>query len=259
MLREKSQRQFLKLESDQGTNLQGVLAREALLAVAARERLDSQVDALVALQIVVAVETLSALVALEGAVVLLLLVLLLLVPVHVLPAHLVRVLHAHAANERHLIARVMHVGHDGACHGWQAVPVVRARVVTAHRRVVSGDGRESRSLGVIGGLLRWGVRREGRLLGRRRGRAIVGVGGRRAATVRIRRERRTRRRLGAQDAVANRRGLASLMGGEIWQILMRSARRAHRGREGRETEVVRGRWEASRGRARAPVREAHAW
>jgi hypothetical protein len=53
----------------------------------------------------------------------------------------------------------VHVGHDGTGHGWQAVPVVRA-IVTVHRRVMSRDGRESRSLGVIGGLLRWGVRRE---------------------------------------------------------------------------------------------------
>lgn len=98
------------------TNLQSVLAREALLAVAARERLHRQVDALVALQVVVPVEALGALVALERTVVLLLLLLLAVVAVHVLhpTAHLVRVLHAHAAHEGHLAAGAVYVGHDGA-------------------------------------------------------------------------------------------------------------------------------------------------
>ena len=45
------------------------------------------------------------------------------------PPHLVRVLHAHAPDESHLAARVVHVGHDGPRHGREAVPVVRARVV----------------------------------------------------------------------------------------------------------------------------------
>ena len=47
------------------TYLQRILSREALVAVGARERLDCQVDPLVSLQIVVAVEALRALIALE--------------------------------------------------------------------------------------------------------------------------------------------------------------------------------------------------
>lgn len=132
----KSQLQLLHDRIGRGTNLQGILAREALLAVAARERFDRQVDPLVPLQVVVSVEALRALVALEGPVVLLLLLLLALVAVHVLPAHLVRVLHAHAPDERHLVARAVHIGHDGSRHGWEAVPVVRARVEAPHRGVV---------------------------------------------------------------------------------------------------------------------------
>ena len=50
------------------TYLQGVLSREALVAVGARERLDCQVNPLVSLQVVVAVEALRALVALEWSV-----------------------------------------------------------------------------------------------------------------------------------------------------------------------------------------------
>lgn len=46
--------------------LQGVLAGEALAAEGARKRLNSQVDSLVALQIVIATKGLDALVALEG-------------------------------------------------------------------------------------------------------------------------------------------------------------------------------------------------
>jgi hypothetical protein len=128
--------------------------------MAAREWLDRQVDALVALQIVVPVEALRALVALEGPVVLLLLLLLAVVSVHVLAAHGVAVLHVHAPDERHLAAWLVHVGHDGPRHGREAVPVVRARVVAlrpAHRGVVGRDGRKTRRLGVIGRLLRWGV------------------------------------------------------------------------------------------------------
>lgn len=49
-----------------GTNLQCIFPAEALVAVVAREGLDRQMDPLVALQVVVAIERLRALVALEG-------------------------------------------------------------------------------------------------------------------------------------------------------------------------------------------------
>jgi len=51
------------------TYLERVLSREALVTVAAREWLDGQVDSLVSLQIMVAIETLWALIALERSVV----------------------------------------------------------------------------------------------------------------------------------------------------------------------------------------------
>lgn len=55
--------------SSRDTHLQCVLPREALLAMIARERLDRQMDPLMPLQIVVAVEALRALVALERTIV----------------------------------------------------------------------------------------------------------------------------------------------------------------------------------------------
>ncbi len=50
---------------DRHAHLQSVLAREALVAVAARERLHRQMYPLVPLQVVIPVEALRALVALE--------------------------------------------------------------------------------------------------------------------------------------------------------------------------------------------------
>lgn len=52
------------------TNLQRVLARETLIAVPARERLDRQMDPLMPLEVMVAVEALRTLIAAERAVVL---------------------------------------------------------------------------------------------------------------------------------------------------------------------------------------------
>ena len=81
-------------------------------------------DPLVALEIVVAVEGLWALVALEGAVVLLLL-LPRVMSVH-WPAHLVLwILHVHAAYQRHLVSWVVHVGHNRTIHRWKIVAPVR--------------------------------------------------------------------------------------------------------------------------------------
>jgi hypothetical protein len=51
---------------EEGTHLQGILAREALLAVAAGKRLHGQMDPFVAFEVVVPVEALRTLVALEG-------------------------------------------------------------------------------------------------------------------------------------------------------------------------------------------------
>jgi hypothetical protein len=52
----------------ESTYLEGVFPREAFVAVRARERLDGEMDALVALQIVVSIEALGTLIALEWSV-----------------------------------------------------------------------------------------------------------------------------------------------------------------------------------------------
>jgi len=76
------------------------------------EGFDSQVDSFMPLEIVIAIERLWALIALEGAIILLLL-LARMVSIH-LSAHLVcRVLHVHASNKSHLIPWAVHIGHDG--------------------------------------------------------------------------------------------------------------------------------------------------
>ena len=117
------------------TNLQCIFPREALLAMAAREWLDCQMDSLVSLQVVIAVEGLWALIALEGAVIWWGLAL------WVMPVHLVRMLwvplHVHAAYQCHLVPGVVHVGHDGTGHCWQAVPIIRSWVALGcgHRGV----------------------------------------------------------------------------------------------------------------------------
>ena len=93
-------------------------------------------DPLVSLQIVVAIEGLWALIALERAVVWWGLAL------WVVPVHLVRMLgvalHVHSAYQGHLVSRIVHVGHDGTGHCWQAVPAIRSWVALgcSHRGVV---------------------------------------------------------------------------------------------------------------------------
>lgn len=75
------------------------------------EGLHGQVDTLVALEIMITVERLWALIALEGPVVLWLL-LAWVVCVH-LAVHLVRwILHVHAAHQRHLVPGTVNIGHD---------------------------------------------------------------------------------------------------------------------------------------------------
>ena len=57
-------------KDDGSTNLERVLTGEALVAVATWERLDGEMNALMPLQVVISVETLRALIASEGSVVL---------------------------------------------------------------------------------------------------------------------------------------------------------------------------------------------
>lgn len=98
----------------------------------ARKRLHRQVNPLMPLQIMIAIEALRALVALERPV-----VLRRLLPVHV-PAQLVRwvlQLHVAAADERHLRAGVVDVGHDGAGHGRHGVAAVQAWLEGLRRRL----------------------------------------------------------------------------------------------------------------------------
>lgn len=66
---EKILAQWQHHEGNTQTYLQCILAREALVAVVARERLDSKMDPLVSLQIMISVETLWALVAFEWPVI----------------------------------------------------------------------------------------------------------------------------------------------------------------------------------------------
>jgi hypothetical protein len=80
-------------------------------------------DPLMPLQIVVSVKGLLALIAFERSVILLLLASGM-VSVH-LPTHLVlRILHTHTSHKCHLVARIVNVGHYGACHCWQVVAAI---------------------------------------------------------------------------------------------------------------------------------------
>ena len=110
--------------------LERVLPREALLTVVAAKRLDGQVDALMALEVVVAVEGLGALVALEGP------LRLRRGPARVVDVQVVRVVRRqarvvvvvagearHAAHHGHGCARVVHVAQHRA--GDRAVRGVR--------------------------------------------------------------------------------------------------------------------------------------
>jgi hypothetical protein len=54
---------------DEFTNLEGVLAREALVAVIARERFHSQMDPFMSLQVMISVEALWTLIAFERSIV----------------------------------------------------------------------------------------------------------------------------------------------------------------------------------------------
>jgi hypothetical protein len=112
----------------QRTNLQCIFPRKALLAMAARERLHCQMDPLMSLQIVVAVEGLWALITLEGSIILLLL-LTWMMRVH-RGSHLMRwILHIHATNKCHLVSRAMYIGHNRTGHCGEVVSAIWSLVV----------------------------------------------------------------------------------------------------------------------------------
>lgn len=96
------------------TNLEGILATEALVAVATGKRFDSEMNPLVSLEIVIAIEGLLALIALEGSVIhgLLMSVLHRLLPISSL-THLWREVRVHRTDERHLRAGSVKIRHDG--------------------------------------------------------------------------------------------------------------------------------------------------
>jgi len=106
-----------------GTNLQCIFPRKALLAMAARERLHCQMDPLVSLPIVVAVERLWALITFEGSVILLLLL-----------TWMWWILHIYATNKCHLVSWAMYIGHDWTCHGGEVVSTIWSLVVALWRR-----------------------------------------------------------------------------------------------------------------------------
>jgi hypothetical protein len=85
-------------------------------------------NSLVALQIMIPVEGLGALVTFEGAVILLLLRSWM-VPIH-RPTQLVLwVLHTHAPNKRHLVSRTVDIRHDWAGHCRETVATIRPGVI----------------------------------------------------------------------------------------------------------------------------------
>lgn len=99
--------------------------------MAAREWLHGQMDPLVSLKIVVAIEGLWALVTLEWSV-----ILLLLLPwmryIHIVAHVLLRIAwHVHSAHHLHLVAGTVHIGHDRTTHRRQGIwRLVRPLVLT---------------------------------------------------------------------------------------------------------------------------------
>src|ERR1700761_5520425 len=96
--------------------------------MAARERLHCQMDPLMSLQIVVAVERLWALITLEGSVVLLLL-LTRMMRVH-RGSHLMRwILHIHVSNKCHWVPWLVYIGHDWAGHCGEVISAIRGSLL----------------------------------------------------------------------------------------------------------------------------------
>ena len=84
--------------------------------MSAGEWLHCQMDSLVSLQVVISVEGLWALIALERTVVLGLL-LVWMAAIHVVHVRWISV-HVHSSYKCHLAARTVDVGHDWPCHCW---------------------------------------------------------------------------------------------------------------------------------------------
>lgn len=119
------------------TNLQRILPRESLFTKGTRKRLDSQMNLLVSFQVVVPVEALGTLVALEGPV--LVCLRLVRVAIHVQVVRSVRrrsgvVASGHHAADvsdgHHGRAGLVHVGHDGPTRSghlvWERHPLPAA-------------------------------------------------------------------------------------------------------------------------------------
>lgn len=115
--------------------LQCILAGEALVTVTTGEWLDRQMNALVPLEIVVAVEALRALIAFERSVVLRVWLSLGMVSIHMLHMRCVATVvcrhhrRRHATNQSKLAVRVADVGQD---RSWQRV-LVRGTLVCIRR------------------------------------------------------------------------------------------------------------------------------
>ena len=117
---------FLSLDNldlPKGSYLQCILAREAFIAMMAGERLHGQMDPFMSFQVVVPVETLRTLVALEGSVVCRTRWVARvggMTPIHLLHGQLAAVERQPAgeriADERHMSVRIVHVRQHGSVH-----------------------------------------------------------------------------------------------------------------------------------------------
>lgn len=115
---------------DQNVPFERILARKALITVTARERLYREVDSLVPLQVVIPVEALGTLVALEGPI---MVRRLLWGACPVLTVHGLRVgsvatvkaywkhIRLYVAHHRHLCSGTVHIRHNRTGHSWQGV------------------------------------------------------------------------------------------------------------------------------------------
>ena len=115
--------------------LERVLSREALLAVVTPKRLDGQVDALVALQVVIAVESLRALVALEGP------LRLRRGPARMVDVQVVRVVRRQARVVVVVAGQTRHAAHHGQRRA-RMVHVAQHRAGNRAVRGVRGHGRD---------------------------------------------------------------------------------------------------------------------
>lgn len=126
---------------DKAMSLESILAGEALGAEVAGERLDSQMDSLVTLQVVVAAEGLHALVALEGTLRLSSGLVSVVTVHHMLSA--VVLANSHTRNHGHLATWLVDVGHDRAgAHANRVIGIsVRSHGLARQTARVVGTGR----------------------------------------------------------------------------------------------------------------------